>query len=109
MVIAKYLRSHPKVLKVYWPGFDDNAGYAVAKKQMRGFGGMISFTLKDETIETATRVLSSTKIFSLDGKKIGQIKKNAKKTTIEFNGDILDNYQQEIENFFEQLLANSKN
>lgn len=65
MVIAKYLRSHPKVLKVYWPGFDDNAGYAVAKKQMRGFGGMISFTLKDETIETATRVLSSTKIFSL--------------------------------------------
>ena len=58
---------------------------------------------------TAMNSSRTTKIFSLDGKKIGQIKKNAKKTTIEFNGDILDNYQQEIENFFEQLLANSKN
>jgi cystathionine beta-lyase/cystathionine gamma-synthase len=64
-VIAKYLRSHPKVAKVYWPGFEDNAGYAVAKKQMRDFGGMISFTLKDETIEAANKVLSSTKIFAL--------------------------------------------
>ena len=65
IVIAKYLRSHPKVANVYWPGFEDNAGYAVAKKQMRGFGGMISFTLKDESIEAANKVLSSTKIFAL--------------------------------------------
>jgi cystathionine beta-lyase/cystathionine gamma-synthase len=65
IAIAQWLRNHPKVAKVYWPGFEDNAGYAVAKKQMRGFGGMISFTLKDETIETANKVLSSTKIFSL--------------------------------------------
>ena len=64
-MIAKWLRNHPKVSKVYWPGFEDSAGFAVAKKQMRGFGGMISFTLKDETIETAYKVLSSTKIFSL--------------------------------------------
>lgn len=64
-VIAKYLRSHPKVANVYWPGFEDSAGYAVAKKQMRGFGGMISFTLKDETIEAANKVLSSTQIFAL--------------------------------------------
>ncbi|OPH33215.1 ParB/RepB/Spo0J family partition protein [Moraxella atlantae] len=49
------------------------------------------------------------KVFSLDGKKVGQIKKNAKKTTIEFNGDILDNHHQEIERFFEQLLGNSAN
>lgn len=49
------------------------------------------------------------KVFSLDGKKVGQIKKNAKKTTIEFNGDILDNHHQEIERFFEQLLGNSTN
>lgn len=64
-IIAQYLRTHPKVAKVYWPGFEDNAGYAVAKKQMRDFGGMISFTLKDESTETATKVLSSTKIFAL--------------------------------------------
>ncbi len=63
--IAKWLRSHPKVLKVFWPGFEDSAGHAVAKKQMRGFGGMISFTLKDESIEAANKVLSSTKVFSL--------------------------------------------
>lgn len=49
------------------------------------------------------------KVFSLDGKKVGQIKKNAKKTTIEFNGDILDNYHQEIERFFEQILGSSTN
>jgi cystathionine beta-lyase/cystathionine gamma-synthase len=65
VVIAKYLRSHPKVSAVYWPGFEENPGYAVAKKQMRGFGGMISFTLKDESMEAANKVLSSTKIFSL--------------------------------------------
>ena len=65
IAIAHWLRNHPKVAKVYWPGFEDNAGYAVAKKQMRGFGGMISFTLKDESIEAANKVLSSTKLFSL--------------------------------------------
>jgi cystathionine beta-lyase/cystathionine gamma-synthase len=65
IAIAHYLRSHPKVSKVYWPGFEDNIGYAIAAKQMRGFGGMISFTLKDESIEAATKVLSSTTLFSL--------------------------------------------
>ena len=63
--IAHYLRKHPKVEKVYWPGFGDNAGYAVARKQMRGFGGMISFTLKDDSIEAANKVLSSTILFAL--------------------------------------------
>jgi cystathionine beta-lyase/cystathionine gamma-synthase len=65
IALAHRLRNHPKVATVYWPGFEDSAGYAVAKKQMRGFGGMISFTLKDESIEAANKVLSSTKIFSL--------------------------------------------
>ncbi len=63
--IARFLRSHPKVAKVYWNGFEDHPGYAVAKKQMRGFGGMMSFELADNSMEAATRVLSSTKIFSL--------------------------------------------
>ncbi len=63
--IANWLSSNPKVSKVYWPGFENSAGYAVAKKQMRGFGGMISFLLKDESIEAATKVLSSTHLFSL--------------------------------------------
>lgn len=63
--IAHWLRAYPKVGKVYWPGFEDSAGYAVAKKQMRDFGGMISFELKNESVDEAKRVLSSTKLFSL--------------------------------------------
>ena len=63
--IAQWLRNHSKVAKVYWCGFEDHPGYAIAKKQMRGFGGMLSFTLKDESKEAATKLMSSTKIFSL--------------------------------------------
>lgn len=63
--IAHWLQAHPKVAKVYWPGFTDHPGYAVAKEQMRGFGGMISFELKDDSVEEAKRVLSSTHLFSL--------------------------------------------
>ena len=63
--IAHYLRQHPKVGKVYWCGFEDHPNHSIAKKQMRGFGAMMSFTLKTDTLEAATKVLSSTKIFSL--------------------------------------------
>ena len=63
--IAYWLREHAGVKKVYWPGFEDSVGYAIAKKQMRGFGGMISFELKNENTEEAKRVLSSTHLFSL--------------------------------------------
>jgi len=63
--IAYFLRNHSKVGKVYWPGFEDHPNYAIAKKQMRGFGGMISFELKDDSVDAATKVLSSTKIFAL--------------------------------------------
>lgn len=64
-IIAHWLRNHSKVGKVYWPGFEDHPGYAIAKKQMRDFGGMLSFTLKDDSVDNAMRVLSSTKLFSL--------------------------------------------
>ena len=63
--IAHWLRNYAKVGKVYWPGFEDHPNYAIAKKQMRDFGGMLSFTLKDDSVENAMRVLSSTKLFSL--------------------------------------------
>ncbi|RYF99307.1 MAG: cystathionine gamma-synthase, partial [Chitinophagaceae bacterium] len=63
--IAKWLREHPKVGKVYWCGFEDHPGYAVAKKQMSGFGGMMSFTLKDDSTEATMKLLSSTKLFAL--------------------------------------------
>lgn len=63
--IAHFLRNHPKVGKVYWCGFEDHHNYSIAKTQMKDFGGMMSFTLKDDSIEAAKKVLSSTKLFSL--------------------------------------------
>jgi cystathionine beta-lyase len=63
--IAQWLQTHPKVGKVYWPGFEDHPNHVIAKKQMRDFGGMISFELKNDSVEEAKRVLSSTKLFSL--------------------------------------------
>lgn len=63
--IANWLRKNKKIQKVYWCGFSDHPGYAIAKKQMRGFGGMISFELKNDSPEETKRVLSSTRLFSL--------------------------------------------
>lgn len=63
--IAQFLRNHSKVDKVYWPGFADHPNHAIAATQMRNFGGMISFTLKDDRLEAANRVLSNTHLFSL--------------------------------------------
>lgn len=63
--IAEYLRSHPKIGKVYWPGFADHPNHAVAKKQMRDFGGMLSFTLKDDSMTKATLLMESVEVFSL--------------------------------------------
>jgi cystathionine beta-lyase/cystathionine gamma-synthase len=64
-IVAHFLRNHPRVEKVYWCGFEDNPSYTIAKKQMRDFGGMISFTLKDDSVEAATKVLTATKLFAL--------------------------------------------
>jgi cystathionine beta-lyase/cystathionine gamma-synthase len=63
--VAHWLRQQPQVAQVYWPGFEDSKGYAIASQQMKGFGGMISFTLKDESVDAARKVLSSTHLFSL--------------------------------------------
>ncbi|MGN6196143.1 MAG: cystathionine gamma-synthase [Ginsengibacter sp.] len=63
--IAYWLRNNPKVDKVYWAGFEDHPNHDIAKKQMHAFGGMMSFTLKNDSVEAAKKVLSSTKLFSL--------------------------------------------
>lgn len=63
--VASFLMEHPKVGKVFWPGFESHPNHEVAKKQMNGFGGMMSFTLKADTVESATEVLKKTKLFSL--------------------------------------------
>ena len=63
--VAKYLVSHPKVDKVYWPGFEDHPNHDIALKQMRGFGGMISFSLIGDRLDDAHKVVSKTKVFAL--------------------------------------------
>ena len=63
--IAEFLQQHPKVDVVYWPGFESHANHAVAAKQMKDFGGMISFTLKGDNMEDALSVLKNTQLFAL--------------------------------------------
>jgi cystathionine beta-lyase/cystathionine gamma-synthase len=65
MKLAYFLKSHAKVGQVMYPGLPSHPQHMLATKQMRGFGGMISFDLRDDSMESATRVLSSTKLFSL--------------------------------------------
>ena len=63
--IATWLRNNEKVAKVYWPGFEEHPNHTIAKKQMRGYGGMISFELKNDSAEEVKRDLSNTHLFSL--------------------------------------------
>ncbi|MBA3898859.1 MAG: cystathionine gamma-synthase [Bacteroidetes bacterium] len=63
--IAYYLKDHPKVDKVFWPGFESHPNHDIAKKQMRGFGGMLSFSLKGNNKEEALRIIAKTHLFSL--------------------------------------------
>ncbi|WP_081208401.1 cystathionine gamma-synthase [Salegentibacter sediminis] len=63
--VAKFLKYHPKVDKVYWPGFEDQPNHDIAKKQMTGFGGMISFTTRENTLNSATKIVEKLKVFTL--------------------------------------------
>ncbi|HWV72334.1 MAG TPA: cystathionine gamma-synthase [Pseudosphingobacterium sp.] len=63
--VATYLKSHPRVEKIYWPGFEDHPNHNVAKKQMRDFGGMISIVLKNASLADTFKVASSFKVFTL--------------------------------------------
>jgi cystathionine beta-lyase len=63
--LANFLVNHPKIEKVYWPGFPTHPNHDVARKQMRGFGGMISFTMKGNRLEDALEVVKKVEIFAL--------------------------------------------
>ena len=63
--IAEFLKTHPRIEKIYWPGFTDHPNHEIAKKQMRDFGGMISIVLKDASLEDTFKIASSFKVFSL--------------------------------------------
>ena len=63
--VAHFLQNHPQVERVYWPGFETHPNHKVAKEQMSGFGGMISFTLVGDSLEKAKSIVSKTKLFTL--------------------------------------------
>ena len=63
--IAKYLENHEKVDKLYWPGLKMHTNHDVACKQMKDFGGMISFTVKNGNFEKVKKITSSFKVFTL--------------------------------------------
>ncbi|WP_138479589.1 cystathionine gamma-synthase [Dyadobacter bucti] len=72
MIVASWLEKHPKVNKVYYPGLPSNPGHALARRQMRGFGGMLSFELKGDVYEEAVRTMERLRVFSL-GESLGGV------------------------------------
>lgn len=65
MAVAQWLKTCPSVDRVYYPGLPDHPGHEIAKKQMRGFSGMVSFTLKNDTVKAAHDTVAKCKIFTL--------------------------------------------
>ena len=63
--IARFLSDHPAIDRVYWPGFESHPNHEVAKRQMNGFGGMISFVQQDDSLEKATQTIEKLKLFTL--------------------------------------------
>lgn len=63
--IAEFLQNHSKVKNVYWPGISTHPNHELAKRQMRDFGGMMSFTLNNDSLEAAIEVVEKVTIFSL--------------------------------------------
>ncbi|GAA0872673.1 cystathionine gamma-synthase [Gangjinia marincola] len=63
--VANFLKDHPKVDKVYWPGFEDHPNHDIAKSQMNDFGGMVSFTTKGGTLQSAVDLVEKLEVFTL--------------------------------------------
>ncbi|NLP57640.1 cystathionine gamma-synthase [Lutibacter sp. B1] len=64
-VVAEFLQNHPKIEKVYWPGFESHPNHEVAKKQMKDFGGMVSFVVKGNKMNDAFKIVENLEIFTL--------------------------------------------
>lgn len=71
--VASYLASHPKIAAVYYPGLTSHVNHDVAKKQQHYYGGMVSFALKNDTIDAATKLVTSTSLFKL-AESLGGVK-----------------------------------
>jgi cystathionine beta-lyase len=63
--VAHFLKNHPQVDAVYWPGLEDHPGFAIAQRQMKNFGGMVSFRVKGDSFKAASEVVSALRVFTL--------------------------------------------
>lgn len=63
--VARFLKGHPKIDKVFWPGFENHSNHDIAKTQMKGFGGMVSFTNKENSLASAVKIVENLKVFTL--------------------------------------------
>lgn len=63
--VAAFLQQHSKIEKVYWPGFTDHPNHDIAKKQMKAFGGMLSFIPKGGDLKSTIKIVEHLKIFTL--------------------------------------------
>ena len=73
LAVAQFLEQHPGVEQVFYPGLPSHPNHAIAKKQSKGFGGVVSFSLKTDTEEAATRFVTSTRLFKL-AESLGGVK-----------------------------------
>lgn len=64
-IVAEFLKDHPQVEKIYWPGFEDHPGHEIAKKQMKDFGGMVSIVLKNANLESTFKIAGAFQVFTL--------------------------------------------
>jgi cystathionine beta-lyase len=71
--IAEFLQDHPAVDRVYYPGLPDHPNHSIARKQSRGYGGIVSFSLKEDNLAAARRFVSTTRLFKL-AESLGGIK-----------------------------------
>lgn len=86
-VVANYLKDHPKVSEVYYPGFKSHQNHEVAKKQMKDFGAMVSFKLKDESDEAVKSFFGKLELFTL-AESLGGVESLANHTATMSHGSI---------------------
>jgi cystathionine beta-lyase len=93
--IAHFLKIHPKIDKVYWPGFESHPNHAVAKSQMSGFGGMVSFTFKSGKKADAISFLEKLKVFTL-AESLGGVESLANHPALMTHASIPEDKRKEI-------------
>lgn len=93
--VAEYLQQHPKVDHVYWPGFKNHPHHHIAKEQMKDFGGMVSFTTKNNSLEAAEKFTERLRVFTL-GESLGGVESLAGHPATMTHGSIPKNEREKL-------------